>query len=95
VKDEHRHPTILLQSNAIPESKWEVISMDLIVGFPLTVRRHDLIFLVVDTLTKSAHFILVHTTYHALDIDIVFISDIVRLHGLPKRIISNRGSMFT
>jgi hypothetical protein len=57
VKVEHRHLAGLLQPHTISESKWEVISMDFIVGFPLTVRRHDSIFLVVDTLTKSAHFI--------------------------------------
>jgi hypothetical protein len=41
VKAEHRHPTGLLQPLAIPESKWDVISMELIVGLPLTARRHD------------------------------------------------------
>jgi hypothetical protein len=68
--------------------------MDFIAVLPLTARRHDLIFLVVDTLTKSAHFISVHTMYQAPDIARVFISEIVRLHGVPKRIISDRGSMF-
>jgi hypothetical protein len=51
-------------------------------------------FVVIDTLTKSAHFILVHMTYHTYDIARVFISEIVRLHGMPKRIISDRGSVF-
>jgi hypothetical protein len=69
--------------------------MDFIVGFPLTERRHDSIFVVVDTLTKSAHFIPVHMTYHAPDIARVFISEIVRLHGMPKKIISDQGSVFT
>jgi hypothetical protein len=69
--------------------------MDLIVGLTLTIRRHDSVFVVVDTLTKSAHSIPVCTTYQALDIARVFISDIVRLHGVPKRIISDRGLMFT
>ena len=78
VKVEHRHPTGLLKPHAIPELKWEVISMDFIVGFPLTARRHDLIFLVVDTLTKSAHFIHVCKTYQAPDIARAFISEIVR-----------------
>jgi hypothetical protein len=94
VKVEHRHPAGLLQPHTIPESKWEVISMDFIVVFPLIEIIHDSIFVVVDTLTKSAHFILVCTTYQALDIAIVFFSDIVRLHGVLRRIISNQGSMF-
>jgi hypothetical protein len=64
--------------------------MDFIVGLPLTTRRHDSIFVVVNTLTKSAHFIPVHTIYQAPDIYRVFISEIVRLHGVPKWIISDR-----
>jgi hypothetical protein len=89
VKAEHRHPLGLLQPHSISELKWEVISMDFIVGFPLMERRHDSIFVVVNTLTKSAHFISVHMMYQAPDIERVFISEIVRLHGMPKRIISN------
>ena len=69
--------------------------MNFIVGLPLTERRHDSIFVVVDTLTKSAHFIPVRTNYQAPDIARVFISEIVRLHGVPKKIISDRGSVFT
>jgi hypothetical protein len=69
--------------------------MDFIVGFPLTARRHDSFFVVVDTLTKSDHFIPVCMMYQAPDIYRFFISEIVRLHGMPKRIISDRGSMFT
>jgi hypothetical protein len=63
--------------------------MDFIVRFPLMERRHDSIFLVVDTLTKSAHFIHVCMTYQEPDIARVFIREIVRLHGMPKRIISD------
>jgi hypothetical protein len=69
--------------------------MDFIVGLPLMARRHDWIFVVVDTLMKSSHFILVCTTYQAPDIVRVFISEIVRLHGMPKKIISDQGSVFT
>jgi len=69
--------------------------MDFIVGFPLKTRRHDSIFIVVDTMAKRAHFIPVRTTYQAPDIARVFISEIVRLHGVPKRIISDQGSVFT
>jgi hypothetical protein len=63
--------------------------MDFIVGLPLTPRRRDSIFVVVHTLTKSAHFIHVGTAYQAPDIAKFFISEIVRLHGMPKRIISD------
>jgi hypothetical protein len=69
--------------------------MDFIVGLPLTTRRHESIFVVVDTLMKSAHFILVSTMYLAPNIARFFISEIVRLHGVPKRIVFDRGSMFT
>jgi hypothetical protein len=58
-------------------------------------KRHNSIFVVVDTLTKSAHFIPVRMTYQAPDIARFFISEIVRLDGVPKRIISDRGSVFT
>jgi hypothetical protein len=69
--------------------------MDLIVGLPLTTRRNKSIFVVVKSLTKSAYFIPVRMTYQAPDIARFFISEVVRLHGMPKRIISNRGSVFT
>jgi hypothetical protein len=69
--------------------------MDFIVVLPLMERRHNSIFVIVDTLTKSVHFIPVCMMYQAPDIARVFINDIVRLHGMPKRIISDRGSVFT
>ena len=80
---------VLIDSRSIYYFIW------LKVGLPLMARRHDSIFVVVDTLTKSAHFIPVHTTYQAPDIARVFISEIVRLHGVPKKIISDRRSVFT
>ena len=69
--------------------------MDFIIGLPLTARIHDSIFVVVDTLTKSSYFIPMRMTYQEPDIARVFISEIVRLHGIPKKIISDRGSVFT
>jgi hypothetical protein len=87
MKAKHRHPLRLIQPHATPESKLEVSSMDFIVGFPLMARRHNLIFVVFNTLMKSAHFIPMNTTYQAPDIAIFFIIEIVRLHGMPKRII--------
>jgi hypothetical protein len=57
VKVEHRHPTGLLQPFPIPEWKWEVVTIDFITKFPRTTRQHDSIMVVVDKLTKDAHFI--------------------------------------
>jgi hypothetical protein len=94
VKVEHRHPAGILQPHVILQSKWEVISMDFIVGLSMTMRRQYLIFVVVDTLTKSAHVIPVKTTYQALEIVRMFINEIVRLHGISENIISDRESVF-
>jgi hypothetical protein len=55
----------LLQPLSIPEWKWDDISMDFIVGLPLTARKFDSIWVIVDRLSKSAHFIPVHTRYDA------------------------------
>jgi hypothetical protein len=82
VKVEHRHPEALLQPHVILESKWEVILMDFIFGFLLTARRHDSMSMVVDTLTKSAHFIHMRMTYQVPDISRFFITEIFRLNGV-------------
>ena len=63
VKADHHHPTGLLQPHDVPMSKWEVISMDFVVGLSLTSHRHNVILVIVDKLTKSAHFIQVRDTY--------------------------------
>ena len=68
VKAECRHPVGLSHAIAIREWKWEVISMDFITGFPRTSRQHDSIMVVVDRLTKVAHFIPVRTTYSTSDV---------------------------
>src|SRR6202522_1632379 len=76
-------------------SKWEVISMDFVVGLPLTSHRHNAILVIVDKLTKSAHFIPVRDTYDVTDVARVFVNEVTRLHGIPKKIISDRDSRFT
>jgi hypothetical protein len=95
VKVDHHHPTSLLQPHDVPISKWEVISMDFFVGLLLTSHRHNAILVIVDKLTKSAHFIPVRDTYDVSDVARVFVSEVIRLHGIPKKIISDRDSRFT
>jgi hypothetical protein len=74
VKADHHHPTGLLQPHVVPISKCEVISMNFVVGFSLTSHRHNAILVIVDKLTKSAHFILVRDTYDITDVTRVFVS---------------------
>ncbi|WVZ58102.1 hypothetical protein U9M48_008408 [Paspalum notatum var. saurae] len=95
VKAEHQRPTGLLQPLKVPEWKWEEITMDFIVGLPRTQKGYNSIWIVVDRLTKVAHFIPVNTTYSGAKLAELYISRIVCLHGVPKRIISDRGSQFT
>jgi hypothetical protein len=59
----------LLQPHDVPMSKREVISMDYVVGLPLTSHIHNGILVIVDKLTKSAHFISVRDTYDVIDVD--------------------------
>jgi hypothetical protein len=66
--------------------------MDFIVGLPNTSRQHDSILVIVDRLTKVAHFLPVHTTDKAQKYAQLYIGQIVCLHGLPRTIISDRGA---
>jgi transposase InsO family protein len=95
VKADHHHLTGLLQPHDVPMFKWEIISMDFVVGLPLTSHRHNGILVIVDKLTKSAHFIPVRDTYDVTDVAHVFKSEVFCLHGIPKKIISDRESRFT
>jgi hypothetical protein len=95
VKAEHQRPAGLLQPLQIPEWKWEEIGMDFIAGLPQTSSGHDSIWVVVDRLTKVAHFIPVHTTYTGKKLAELYLGRIMCLHGVPRKIISDRGSQFT
>jgi hypothetical protein len=95
VKAEHQRPTGLLQPLQVPELKWEDITMDFIVGLPRTQSGYDSIWVIVDRLTKVAHFIPIKTTYSGLQLAELYMSRIVCLHGVPKKIVSDRGTQFT
>ncbi|KAK2403361.1 hypothetical protein QL285_052808 [Trifolium repens] len=94
-KIEHQRPAGMLQSLDIPEWKWDSISMDFITGLPKTRRKHDSIWVIVDRLTKSAHFLPVRTTDTAAKLTDIYIAEIVRLHGIPSSIVSDRDPKFT
>ena len=66
--DEHRHPTSFLQPLPIPERKWEVVTIDFVTNLPTTSRQHDSIIVVVDKLTKVAHFIPVKFSHKSTNI---------------------------
>jgi hypothetical protein len=95
VKDEHRHPTGLLQPLPIARWKCEVVTMDFITRFPRTGKQHDSIMVVVENLTKVAHFIPLKTTHKEANIVDIFMREIARLHGIPKTIVSNKDLKFT
>ncbi|XP_070005752.1 uncharacterized protein [Nicotiana sylvestris] len=86
VKYEHQWPVGLLQKLEIPELKWEQIAMDFMVGPPRTQGKFDVAWVIVDTLTKSAHFIPVMTTYSSEQVAQVYIREIITLHGMSDRL---------
>jgi hypothetical protein len=85
----------LLQPLRIPQWKWDEIRMDFIVGLPRTRAGYDSIWVVVDRLTKSVHFIPVKTSYNSAVLAELYMSRIVCLHGVPKKIVLDRGTQFT
>jgi hypothetical protein len=95
VKAEHQKPAGLLQPLPIPEWKWDNVGMDFITGLPRTKSGYDSIWVVVDRLTKVAHFIPMKTTYTSARLAKIYMSRIVCLQGVPKSIVSDRGTQFT
>ncbi|KAL0556809.1 hypothetical protein IC582_005326 [Cucumis melo] len=95
VKAPRQKPAGLLQPLSIPEWKWENVSMDFITGLPRTLRGFTVIWVVVDRLTKSAHFVPGKSTYTASKWAQLYMSEILRLHGVPVSIVSDRDARFT
>ncbi|KAJ9544482.1 hypothetical protein OSB04_024189 [Centaurea solstitialis] len=95
VKAENQKPSGLLQQPGIPEWKWERISMDLVTKLPRTAKGHDTIWVIVDRLTKSAHFLPIREDYKMDKLARIYIKEVVTRHGVPISIISDRDSRFT
>ncbi|KAD3640135.1 hypothetical protein E3N88_29358 [Mikania micrantha] len=93
VKAEHQRPFGLLQPLEI--SVWEQISMDFITKLPKTPRGHDAIWVIVDRLTKSAHFLAIREDYNTNRLAKLYLDEILSRHGVEISIISDRDSRFT
>ncbi|GKB93968.1 putative reverse transcriptase domain-containing protein [Tanacetum coccineum] len=95
VKVECQKPSGLLVQPEIPMWKWERIIMDFVTKPPKTSNGHDTIWVIVDRLTKSAHFIPTRETDSMETLTRLYIKEIVSQHGMPISIISDRDSYFT
>jgi hypothetical protein len=95
VKTNQRHPVGFLHLFPILEWKWEVVTIDFITKLPRIAKQHDSIMMVVDNLTKVAHFIPAKLTHKETKIVDIYMKEIFRLHGVPKEIVSNKDPKFT
>ncbi|KAM0054415.1 putative nucleotidyltransferase, Ribonuclease H [Helianthus debilis subsp. tardiflorus] len=95
VKIEYQKPSGLLQQPEIPQWKWEQISMDFVTGLPRSQRGNDTIWVIVDRLTKSAHFLAIKETDKFSTLADIYMKEVVLRHGVPTSIISDRDARFT
>ncbi|KAI3776282.1 hypothetical protein L1987_46057 [Smallanthus sonchifolius] len=95
VKAEHQRPSGLLEQPEIPVWKWENIAMDFITKLPRTSSGYDSIWVIIDRLTKSAHFLPIREDFKVEKLARIYIDEIVSRHGVPVNIISDRDARFT
>ncbi|GKA95689.1 putative reverse transcriptase domain-containing protein [Tanacetum coccineum] len=95
VKAEHQRPSGLLQQPKIPKWKWERIAIDFVTKLPRTSSGHDSIWVIVDRLIKSAHFLPMREDYKMDRLARFYLNQIVARHDVPISIISDRDSRFT
>ncbi|GJP62447.1 hypothetical protein CLOP_g19509 [Closterium sp. NIES-67] len=95
IKSSHQRAAGLLQPLDPPERPWQQVTMDYVTGLPAGPSGNDAILVVVDRLTKMAHFITCQQTITAEQTAQLFLTNVIRLHGLPSAIISDRDPKFT
>ena len=95
VKAKHQRPTRLLHPFKVAEWKWEHVTMDFVTHFPQTSRGHEVVWVIVDQLIKSGHFLAVQMTFTLEEFYRLYIREIVWLHGVLISIVSNRDPRFT
>ena len=95
VKVEHQRPAGLLQSLLIPQWKWERITMDFVVGLPRCQSGYDAIWVIVDRLKKSVHFLPMKNSDSVEKLVELYVKEIIRLHGTPVSIVLDRDPRFT
>ena len=95
VKAEHQVSSCLLNLISISQWKWDNKTMDFVSSFPLTQMKHDSVWVIVDKLTKSTHFLPVRLDYSMDRLVKLYVKEIVRLHGIPLSIVSNHDPRFT
>ena len=88
VKAEHQCPAGLLQPLPMSEWKWDHITMNFISGLLRTNRGHNVVWVMVDRLTKSTHFLVMKTTDPLSALSRLYVVEIVRLHGVPLSMVS-------
>ena len=94
VKTERQRPAGLLKPLPIPAWKWQNITMDFVTKLPRTQKKNDVVWVIVDRLTKSAHFIPFRVGQTTEVLAEKYMREIVRLHGVPVSITSDRDSRF-
>jgi len=87
-------PSGLLQPLPIPEQIWEDVAMDFITGLPSS-NGHTVIMVVIDRLSKYAHLVSLKADFNSKQVAELFVKNIVKLHGFPKKIVSDRDKVFT
>ena len=95
VKAEHQKFGSLLRPLKIPKWKWKELTMDFVLGLLRSSERYDSIWVIMDRITNSAHFLLLKTTDLVKKLAKLYLKEIVHLYGVPISIVSDQDARFT